>query len=100
VDQPQGSRSDQRAASEAQTDPLNVLLAIAQQRRALDAAEREFIERARQQGLTFAQIGAVLGVSRQAVHAKLRRSQADAAHSIGALASYNDVLDAAFTLLT
>lgn len=57
------------------------------------------IERAKQEGLTFAQIGAVLGVTRQAVHARFRKARSGHL-AVGALASYDDLLEAAASLLT
>ena len=75
------------------------LLTIARQRRALDVAEREIIMRARQEGWTFAEIGRALGVSRQAVHAKLRRHQ-PCYLGIAAVFHADDVLDVLVALVT
>ncbi|HEY3191720.1 MAG TPA: sigma factor-like helix-turn-helix DNA-binding protein [Solirubrobacterales bacterium] len=99
MDLQHGARREASGGSEAQADPLTVLVAIARQRRALDAAQREIIQRARQQGVTFDQIGKALGVTRQAVHARLRRAK-NGSLALVPLASYDDLLDAVTSLLT
>jgi DNA invertase Pin-like site-specific DNA recombinase len=84
---------------EQHSDPLSSLEAYARYRRALNEAERDMIARARRQGITFAQIGKALGVSRQAVHARLRRMKSGAT-AVVLFATYEDVLGVATSLLT
>jgi DNA-directed RNA polymerase specialized sigma24 family protein len=79
-------------------EQLTRLLVVARQRRALKNAEPEFIELARQEGWTLAEIGRALGVSRQAVHAKLRRGQRTCL-ALGALIHLDDSFDAICSLL-
>ena len=75
-----------------------MLVAIAQRRRALEAAEQTMIERARQDGVSFAQIGKALGLTRQAIHARVRRAQRGPI-AVGALLGYIDLTDAIRSLL-
>jgi DNA-binding Lrp family transcriptional regulator len=56
------------------------------------------IERARQGGISFTQIGKALGLTRQAVHARMRRARAGPI-AVGALLGYNDLTDAILSLL-
>lgn len=79
-------------------DDLDVLLNIARQRRELERLEREALERARRNGLSLAEIGRFLGISRQAVYAKLRRSR-DSFVILLALLDDQDLLDALWSLL-
>lgn len=51
-------------------DPRNSLAAAARLRRELERVEAVQVRRARNDGLTWEQIAAALGVSRQAVHKK------------------------------
>lgn len=51
-------------------DPGSGLTAVAQLRQQLDRLEVIQVRRARNRGLTWQQIAAILGVSRQAVHKK------------------------------
>jgi DNA-directed RNA polymerase specialized sigma24 family protein len=92
----QGGTGSQRRPNADQLDPL---LAIARQRRALDTAERELLKRARQEGWTLAEIGRVLGVSRQAVHQRLQRAHRGRL-AVGALLNSNALIDAVGSLLT
>jgi DNA-directed RNA polymerase specialized sigma24 family protein len=80
------------AAGQPRDDRLRVLDAIAKQRRMLDAAERDVLERARREGLTLAEIGTFLGISRQAVHARLRRLK-NAPLIVVPLAGYDELLN-------
>ena len=91
-------RSEGRATSEPPVDPLTVLIAIAEQRSKLDTAERAMINRARQRGVTFEQIGKALGVTRQAVHAKMRKAGGGSL-VVGVLVGYDDLTDAVLSLL-
>jgi hypothetical protein len=86
-------KADGTADGGADGDSLSVLLAIARQRRALEAAEQEMIERARREGVTLERIGTALGVTRQAIHARLRKSRSGGL-AVGALVGYHDLLDA------
>jgi hypothetical protein len=52
--------------------PLSALEAVTEARRKLDEIECEALESARQRGATLEEIAEALGVSRQAVHYKLR----------------------------
>jgi DNA-directed RNA polymerase specialized sigma24 family protein len=54
-------------------EPLEALEVLAGKRRELARQERDALTRARKGGATLEQIGTALGVSRQAVHARLRR---------------------------
>ena len=60
------------AASDA--DPRTGLRAVRALRRLLEELERTQVRRARQQGWSWAEIGEVLEVSRQAVHKKHAKS--------------------------
>ncbi|WP_225753351.1 hypothetical protein [Actinotalea sp. Marseille-Q4924] len=51
-------------------DPLRALRAVARLRREVDQKEAVIVRRARNRGVSWAAIAAVLGVSRQAVHQK------------------------------
>jgi hypothetical protein len=57
----------------ADEDPSLGLLGVAALRHMADALERYQVQRARQAGFTWAEIGAALGVSAQAVHKKHAR---------------------------
>jgi DNA-directed RNA polymerase specialized sigma24 family protein len=56
------------------------------------------IERARRAGATYEQIGEALGVSRQAVHARLRRAKVGSL-AVLALADYDELIGACLSLL-
>jgi DNA invertase Pin-like site-specific DNA recombinase len=60
-----------RAASDV--DPATGLRAVAALRRMTDDLERHQVQRARETGWSWQQIGDALGISRQAVHKKYRR---------------------------
>lgn len=51
-------------------DPLVALRAAAELRRASERMEAQLVRRARNQGLSWAEVAAQLGVSKQAVHRK------------------------------
>jgi hypothetical protein len=57
-------------AGVSSTDPQVGLRAVASLRALLDAVEQLQVANAREQGWSWQRIGAVLGVSRQAVHQK------------------------------
>jgi DNA-directed RNA polymerase specialized sigma24 family protein len=57
----------------ARGEPLNVLRGVATRKAELEAIERNAMQEARGAGATFQEIGEALGVSRQAVHSKLKR---------------------------
>jgi DNA-directed RNA polymerase specialized sigma24 family protein len=61
-------------ASAESGDPRALLRRIAQQRAELDRAESLSVRRARNSGLTWQEIAAVLGVTKQAVHKRYGRS--------------------------
>jgi DNA invertase Pin-like site-specific DNA recombinase len=54
-------------------DPAAGLRAVAALRRLTDELERQQVQRARNTGWSWQQIGDALGISRQAVHKKHRR---------------------------
>lgn len=54
-------------------DPVTALAAVAGRRRQLSRDEEVAVRRARVAGLTWAEIGVVLGVSKQAIHKKYRK---------------------------
>ncbi|MBC2934633.1 sigma factor-like helix-turn-helix DNA-binding protein [Nocardioides sp. zg-1228] len=54
--------------------PLDELVRIARAKHELAAAEAVAVRRARVQGFTWAEIGTLLGVSKQAMHKKYGRS--------------------------
>lgn len=58
--------------SAGEDDPINALVATARARRELERLEAVQVRAARVGGLSWAQIAALLGVSRQAVHKKYR----------------------------
>ncbi|WP_052850722.1 helix-turn-helix domain-containing protein [Streptomyces avicenniae] len=58
------------AAATADRDPLVALAAMARLRAELERAEAVLVRRARNEGATWPQIAAALGVSKQAVHKK------------------------------
>jgi hypothetical protein len=58
------------AEAAAQDDPLTALAAAGQLRRELERREAVLVRRARNAGTTWAEIAAVLNVSKQAVHKK------------------------------
>ena len=62
-----------RAASDV--DPATGLRAVAALRRLTDDLERQQVQRARETGWSWQQIGDALGVSRQAVHKKHRKQR-------------------------
>jgi len=69
------SRADQREAVDAATDaasrdPLVGLRAVAALRRLVDRLEALQVDNARRRGWSWEEIGAALGVSKQAVHKK------------------------------
>lgn len=51
-------------------DPRTALRAAAELRRATERAEAQIVRRARNQGMSWTEIAAQLGVSKQAVHKK------------------------------
>ena len=55
-------------------DPLGELVRIAEAKRELAAAEAAAVRRARVQGFSWAEIGTLLGVSKQAMHQKYGKS--------------------------
>ncbi|MDD9206766.1 hypothetical protein PU560_09845 [Georgenia sp. 10Sc9-8] len=59
-----------RTASAEEEDPRSGLAAAARLRRECDQLEAVQVRRARTRGLTWEEIAAALGVSRQAVHKK------------------------------
>ncbi len=61
-----------RTAQATDDDPIRELAAVAQARRELSQREERAVRRARHAGLSWAEIGTLLGVSRQAVHRKYR----------------------------
>jgi hypothetical protein len=58
------------AQAAAQDDPLTALAATGQLRKELERREAVLVRRARNAGTTWAEIAAVLNVSKQAVHKK------------------------------
>ncbi|MEU6860345.1 hypothetical protein AB0B28_15925 [Glycomyces sp. NPDC046736] len=58
------------AAATADSDPLQGLKALAEVRAEAERVEAVLVRRARNNGSSWAQIAAVLGVSKQAVHKK------------------------------
>jgi hypothetical protein len=58
------------AAGTADPDPLRSLQAVARMRAETERLEAVLVRRARNNGSSWAQIAAVLGVSKQAVHKK------------------------------
>lgn len=58
------------AEAAAQDDPLTALAAAGQLRRELERREAVLVRKARNAGVTWAEIAAVLNVSKQAVHKK------------------------------
>lgn len=54
----------------ADEDPLTALAAMAQLRGEAERLEAVLVRRARNRGVTWADIAAVLGISKQAVHKK------------------------------
>ena len=58
------------AGAAAQDDPLTALAAAGRLRRELERREAVLVRRARNAGVTWAEIAAVLNVSKQAVHKK------------------------------
>ncbi|MEP9391725.1 hypothetical protein ABLE94_05605 [Gordonia sp. VNK1] len=54
-------------------NPVSALAAVADRRRQLARDEEVAVRRARTAGLSWAEIGVVLGVSKQAMHKKYRR---------------------------
>ena len=62
------------AASAGSDDPIEALNAIANLRKELDRVEAVAARRARNAGASWQLIAFALGVSRQAVHKKYRRS--------------------------
>lgn len=58
------------ARATASEDPLVGLDAVVQVRREMERVEAVLVRRARNQGATWAEIAAVLGVSKQAIHKK------------------------------
>ncbi|WP_210651879.1 sigma factor-like helix-turn-helix DNA-binding protein [Nocardioides sp. SYSU D00065] len=55
-------------------DPLGELVRIAEAKRELAAAEAAAVRRARVHGFSWAEIGTLLGVSKQAMHQKYGKS--------------------------
>lgn len=60
------------AAADRPDNPLDALRRVAQRRTALESEEYFEVMRARQAGISWAGIAAVLGVSKQAVHHRFR----------------------------
>lgn len=58
------------AAATADSDPLRGLQAMAAMRAEIERLEAVLVRRARNDGVSWARIAAVLGVSKQAVHKK------------------------------
>jgi DNA-directed RNA polymerase specialized sigma24 family protein len=65
---------DQLTASATDGDPRTGLRAVRALRRLLEQLEASQVASAREQGWSWQEIAEVLGVSRQAVHKKHRRS--------------------------
>ncbi len=63
-------RLTELAASTADDEPLVGLAAVAQLRAEMERIEAVLVRRARNNGATWPQIAAVMGVSKQAVHKK------------------------------
>jgi Zn-dependent peptidase ImmA (M78 family) len=70
------TRSVTRKLEQHREFPLSALEAITEARRVLDEVECEAIACARARGATLEDIAEALGVSRQAIHYKLQRTQA------------------------
>ncbi len=54
-------------------DPVTELAAVAEAKRDLSRREEVAVRRARNAGLSWAEIGTLLGVTRQSMHRKYRR---------------------------
>ena len=55
-------------------DPIRELAAVAQAKRELSRREEVAVRRARHHGLSWAEIGTLLGVTRQTIHRKYRKA--------------------------
>ena len=73
MDKPVTTQADQPE------DPLSALRRVAKARGELEREEYFEVMRARTEGVSWAGIAAVLGVSKQAVHRRFRRRVGDAA---------------------
>jgi DNA-directed RNA polymerase specialized sigma24 family protein len=62
------------AEEPAEPNPLEELMRIARARHELAAAEAVAVRRARNAGFSWAEIGTMLGVSKQAMHKKYGKS--------------------------
>ena len=56
-----------------ENDPIGELAAVAEAKRELSRREEVAVRRARHAGLSWAEIGTLLGVTRQTMHRKYRR---------------------------
>ena len=54
-------------------DPINELAAVREAKRDLTRREEVAVRRARHSGLSWAEIGTLLGVTRQTIHRKYRK---------------------------
>jgi DNA-directed RNA polymerase specialized sigma24 family protein len=57
----------------ADDDPIGELAAVREAKRALSRREEVAVRRARHSGLSWAEIGTLLGVTRQTIHRKYRK---------------------------
>lgn len=56
-----------------ESDPISELVAVAEAKRELSRREEVAVRRARHIGLSWAEIGTLLGVTRQTMHRKYRK---------------------------
>lgn len=70
------SALDQRLSTEVARDPLQALSTISQARQIVDAQQRRAV-RIALQGHSWAEVGAAMGVSKQAAHQKFARAWVD-----------------------
>ena len=61
------------ATDDSDDGVVGELVAVAEARRALTRREEVAVRRARHTGLTWAQIGTLLGVTKQTIHRKYRK---------------------------